>query len=420
MLSSIFAIDATDFGWKSMGLNKGVFSLAYDPDDSNVIYAGTLDDGLYRSTDSGQSWTHIWGDEWDQVRAIAIGPESKTIYLGVALGSNVGIWASYDGGATWMQIDTGLGVRFIQTLVMHPTNDQILYAGTGWGVIKTEDGGQTWINASEGLAGETGDFPWVHSLVIDPTDPDVLYICTETAMLFRPAAVPKQVSEPHPFVTESYLTSRDVIPNVFVSEDGGSSWKPIELNIEFPLQFCFSVSIDPKDPNQIYLGTLAGIIKTVETKYQFELVDQNLPSTAFPIKMICDTSNGTVYACTLGNGVFQSKDKGQSWSQIFSFGWQKERSSVSALLFDPTVRNKIVVGGLYNGDIYQKTLLDSLDRHDFNEDGAVNFDDFTLFAKNFNLNISWDLMERRFDLDRSGKVDFADFLIFVKAFLQSN
>jgi len=167
-------IKSTDGGihWKE--ITKGmrvnwetrVSTIAIDPKDSKILYAGTAGyygGSLYKSTDGGENWEDIAGEDnvYDPgdpdivrlksgVTAIAIDPSnSKVIYAGTAqLGD---VLKSTDGGNSWKL--TGLKDKgIINSLIINPQNSNEIVAAT-WakGFYKSLDGGNSWYEFNEGL-----------------------------------------------------------------------------------------------------------------------------------------------------------------------------------------------------------------------------------------------------------------------------
>jgi len=145
------------------GWDTGVKALAIDPANPATLYAG-LWDGLSKSTDDGASWNRI-GLSGAIVNLLAIDPaHTGVLYAVGAEGSDGvpqgfrGLFKSTDSGASWTPIGNGLASLLdtgsnMTALVFDPADSNILYAGTaGGGVFKSSDGGANWSGFNDGLA----------------------------------------------------------------------------------------------------------------------------------------------------------------------------------------------------------------------------------------------------------------------------
>src|SRR5207302_3071677 len=147
------------------GLPSVIYAGTGEADNSGDSYYGR---GILRSSDGGTTWTLVGNTQFDRkgITKIVIDPANTNIvYVAVAnafvnavAGGN-GIWKTTDGGQTWTNTTTNISTNDNYTdLVMHPTNDQILYMAVGTpgdgvsttsgsvnnGVYKTTNGGTTW------------------------------------------------------------------------------------------------------------------------------------------------------------------------------------------------------------------------------------------------------------------------------------
>ena len=164
--------------WRSVFDDQDVHSvgaLAVSLSDPNVVWAGTgephirsnvtIGDGVYRSTDAGETWQHMGLDATGRISRIAIHPTNPDIVYVGALGHahapqpERGVYRTTDGGATWEHVlfvdeDTGAS-----SVIMDPNNPRILFAGMwtvlvntwgrgsggpGSGIYVSRDGGDTW------------------------------------------------------------------------------------------------------------------------------------------------------------------------------------------------------------------------------------------------------------------------------------
>jgi photosystem II stability/assembly factor-like uncharacterized protein len=136
--------------------------LTIDPQDPNVVYAGSVGSGLLRSTDRGATWTFLANQPTlASSQSLEIDPrDSNSIYL-ASYGDDGGVFATHDGGATWVNL-TGVG-GFIPTLKFVKVGpDYWLYAATTDGLrfLRTipDDPTTPWESASgiAGIAAVTG------------------------------------------------------------------------------------------------------------------------------------------------------------------------------------------------------------------------------------------------------------------------
>ena len=204
----------TDAGltWKPVFDDKNVASvsaLAAAPSDPNVIFAGTgesfirsnvsIGNGVYKSTDGGETWSHSGLDNTGRISRIIIHPTNPDVVFVAAVGhayapqKDRGLHKSTDGGKTWRQvlyIDENTG---ISDLVIDPANPRVMYAGAwqlslrtwnrtsggpGSGLFQSLDGGETWTRLKEnGLPkGPVGKI----ALAMSPASPGRVYALIET------------------------------------------------------------------------------------------------------------------------------------------------------------------------------------------------------------------------------------------------
>src|SRR6478672_11266898 len=163
--------------WKSIFDDQpisSIGSIAVAASDANVIYVGSGEanirgnvaagNGIYKSTDGGKNWAHVWSQE-GQIGTMVVHPKNPDVafaaVLGHAFGPNPerGVYRTRDGGNTWDRVlfkdfDTGAS-----DVAMDPNNPRILFAGLwaarrkpwdltsggpGSGLYVSRDGGDTW------------------------------------------------------------------------------------------------------------------------------------------------------------------------------------------------------------------------------------------------------------------------------------
>src|SRR5712671_5031813 len=161
---------------------------AANVDGKTLIYVGAASGGVWKSQDGGTRFRPVFDKQPVQsIGAIAIDPrDPRTVWVGtgetwtrnsVSIGD--GIYKSTDGGETWTHMGLPRSER-IARIVVHPQNGNLVYAcvpGKLWsdspdrGLYKTADGGRTWDLVLTGHNGSTG----CSGLSMDSKDPNVLF-----------------------------------------------------------------------------------------------------------------------------------------------------------------------------------------------------------------------------------------------------
>ena len=120
-----------------------------------ALYAGTGSGGVFKSTNSGASWSAAnTGLTNTDVRALAVDPtDAMTLYAGT---NGSGVFKSTDAAAGWTPKSSGLTNRFVRLLAVTPGAANPIYAGSSGGsarggLFKSADGGDTWSSASGGV-----------------------------------------------------------------------------------------------------------------------------------------------------------------------------------------------------------------------------------------------------------------------------
>ena len=174
---------STDSGATWIAQNSGLPSapnvrvLAIDPSAPSTIYAGTSGNGFFKSTNGGGLWTAMnngmGGNNPTFISTVVVDPANPaTIYTGHGTGnSGGGINKSTNGGSSWTPLTNDVPPNAL-IFAMAATSSAV-YAATGGGIIKTTNGGSSWTNTNAGLGSAS-----VRSLVTHPTDAAILYAGT--------------------------------------------------------------------------------------------------------------------------------------------------------------------------------------------------------------------------------------------------
>jgi photosystem II stability/assembly factor-like uncharacterized protein len=254
----------TDGGqnWQPLTDNQpslAIGSLALDPSNPDVVYAGTGEEnfsgdsysgtGILKSTDAGSSWSVLAnafvGDTGSHVGAIAIEPSNSQVLLAAVEtdggssplgGSGGGIIRSSDGGTSWTTVIGGMST----SVLFDPTNGSIAYAALGYawgaannGVYKSTDAGQNWTK----VLGPSTNFLASTTLgriilAIDPTNTQTLY-----------AAIANPIINPPSDIHGVYRTT-----------DGGQTWTQLTTPPSCCTAYTDPIAVDPANGNVVYTG----------------------------------------------------------------------------------------------------------------------------------------------------------------------
>jgi len=242
-----------------------VYDLAIDPKDPKRIYAGTYQDRkgmVFRSQDGGISWEEVYvvSEEAYAVFAVAIDNyDSSIVYIGTAQG---GFLKSVDYGKSWETLKWFDDV--ISDIAVNPQDTKIIYVSTFEnGIYKTTDKGANWISFMPQLE-KFKQADKAENLVIDPKRPNILYSGSEYGLLttkdggaswqevniiMPPESAPILSLAIENDNTDHLYYSADSV--LYRSLDQGKNWTVHEL---FSSKNIKTIAIDPNDPDIIYVG----------------------------------------------------------------------------------------------------------------------------------------------------------------------
>jgi photosystem II stability/assembly factor-like uncharacterized protein len=259
--------------------NEPAVTLAFDPVHPGVLWVGSPSYLVQRSPDGGATWTSRSGnlvrESNHRVDLLVADPaDPATLWAG----TNKGVWITEDGGALWEARNEGLlppgGPRFLEIKLLRvaPSNAAVAYVSIFSGLFKTVDQGRHWTR----LNGPFEFPPSEMDVLIDPRDPDVLYVAAE---------------------------------NLWVSRDGGLTWT--ELHIAEWGVVARRLAADPRDPDVLYLAAEDAIYRRSDRGGSWEMVAQYSPSRRVDIAV---APTGEVWAVAPTGDVWSAGPEGVLFS----------------------------------------------------------------------------------------------------------
>jgi photosystem II stability/assembly factor-like uncharacterized protein len=226
-----------------------IWSLAIDPVEPRILFAGTRPAGVYRSRDGGLQWEKLAVDIAQEcsigtpfVTSVMVDPdEHRTVWAGVEID---GVFRSLDGGDTWTHVETGLYDPDIHAMTIATTHPKRVYASTAREVFASNNMGETWqplgVKAKWPL-------PYARGIAVKADDPGVLFAgCGETTTgekghvlrtidygetweTLRLPAPPNATIwglATHP-ADANRILAFSLFGEVYMSDDAGESWRKI-------------------------------------------------------------------------------------------------------------------------------------------------------------------------------------------------
>jgi photosystem II stability/assembly factor-like uncharacterized protein len=329
-----------------------IFCLTIDPNDNDIVWAGTQNTrGIFKSVDGGSTWTKMDRGIVEQdgitFRGFTVDPgNSDVVYAAAEISS--WIWSSdrqphngrefdltagvvyktTNGGQSWKAV--WRGDNLARYVWINPQNTDIIYVSTGIfdreaansdpvqgipggeGVLKSTDGGLTWENINNGIHNL-----YVGSLFMHPTNPDILLAGAGSNQYNDGAGV--------------YLTL-----------NGGQTWQQTLSDV---MQIT-SVEISTSDPNIAYAASRFKVYRSTDGGRTWVPVTSGNTwgapgaQTGFPIDLQVDPRDpDRLFANAYGGGVFMSEDGGRTWVEA-SKGYTG--AMVRAVVVDPTAPARVI------------------------------------------------------------------------------
>ncbi len=318
-----------------------IYHVKGSPADANRLYAsqcsGWFGQLIQRSDDGGKTWepvgnefkydgvpgTHQWYDgtqhPWEFKRVWHLEPsltEPETVYAGV---EDAALFRSSDGGRTWQELtglrghesgprwSPGAGGMGVHTILLDPTDpDRMFVAISAAGVFRTDDGGSTWRPMNRGL----------HSQYIPDPNAEVGHCVHRIA---------KHASRPNVLFMQKHW-------DVMRSDDAGESWHEVSGNL--PTDFGFPIDVHAHEPDTVFVVPIKsdsehfppdGKLRVYRSRTggnDWEPLTDGLPQRDCYVNVLRDAmavdslDSCGVYFGTTGGQVYASANGGDSWAPI--------------------------------------------------------------------------------------------------------
>ena len=356
--------------WKPLFDEQSAYSIGcvtLDPSNPDVVWVGTGEnvggrhvgygDGLYRSSDGGQSWEHRGLKKSEHISKIIVHPDDPNrVYVAAqgplwSAGGQRGFYRTTDGGKTWTRTLGDEQWTGVTDILMDPRNPDRLYAATwqrhrsiaaylGGGpktaLYRSEDGGKSWTELKKGL-------PEAHmgkiGLALSPQDPDVVYAAIE--LHHREGAVYRSTDRGASWEKRSETVSGATGPHYYqelyasphqkgrlylmdvraqISEDGGKTFR--RMNETFKHSDNHAMAFRPGDPNYLLFGTDGGLYESHDGGKNWRYID-NLPVTQF-YKLALDDSRPfyNIYGGTQDNNTQMGPSRTDNYHGIQNSDWE--------------------------------------------------------------------------------------------------
>jgi len=318
-----------------------VYHVAGSPADPDRVYAapsgGWFGQVIQRSDDGGATWNtvgndftyagvpgnHQWYDgtlrPWEFTRVWHLEPSATdpdTVYAGV---QDAALFKTVDGGASWAELEglrehgsgpqwqPGAGGMCLHTIIVDPTDaDRIYVAISAAGVFRTEDGGKSWQPVNAGLLSDGIPSPaaqvghCVHNLAMHPSRPRTLFMQKHW--------------------------------DVMRSDDGADSWT--EISGDLPTDFGFPIAVHAHEPDTVYVVPITsdshhfvpdGKLRVYRSRSggnEWEPLTAGLPQENCYVNVLRDAmavdslDSCGIYFGTTGGQVYASADSGEHWAPI--------------------------------------------------------------------------------------------------------
>jgi photosystem II stability/assembly factor-like uncharacterized protein len=336
-------------GWPP---NPRIENFAIDPRSPSTIYAGTSNDGVFRSRDGGATWEQASSG----LAELAIPSVRRPIYEGIreievspAAGSPVylthqyrGVYTSDNGGNRWHEANDGLTATRVWAVEVDRHAPSVIYAATYMnGVWRSADGGRHWTR--RGLTGRT-----VTDVTLDPVRRHVVWAATSTGLYRsgndgrtwkrrlklkdRSVSVVAIAPSNHRFIYAGTFER-----GLYRSWNGGRTWSRPDLR---PMDNVTAIAVHPRRPRTLWVAVNGHVLRSHDGGVTYLEHPKEFPTAK---ALVLDPRNPrTQYMAVENAGVYRSRDGGANWTRMNNVG---APYSTVGLAIDPRHRRVLYTCG---------------------------------------------------------------------------
>ena len=333
-----------------------VVDVAIHPTNQSIRFVAVASGGVWKTTNSGTTWTPVFDNEGSYSIGTVEIDKNNPMVVWVGTGENNsqrsvskgdGIYKSTDGGNTWKNMGLKTS-EHIGKIVIHPTNSNIIYVasqGSVWkaggerGLYKTIDGGTNWERVLY-ISEDTG----ISDVTVDPRNPDVLIASSYQRRRHFGILVAggpeggafKSIdgganwqklkggfpqgdlgriglarSPQQPDVLYALVAGTEKTKGVYRSEDNGSSWKKMNDYMVIDAQYYMEIFPDPHQFDKIYIVEVFTKVSEDGGKTLRSINHRNIHVDNHEIEF---NPNDPNYLLIAGDGgIYESWDQGKNW-----------------------------------------------------------------------------------------------------------
>jgi photosystem II stability/assembly factor-like uncharacterized protein len=329
-----FRSDDAGQTWKAFPLGtvlrkSGVpIDIQVDPRDPYRVFVNNYLGGNFLSTDGGATWTDASsGYSGVKIFGLAVSPADASV---VIAGSEDTSFRSVNGGINW----DGIGIYEGASSAIATTDNRLIIGITiqdeGF-VYSSSDNGQTWV-PNRVTEFQSSRILFALALAAAPSDPQTIYTgYTDRACFTGEWVLCADVGE-------------DVLPGIHRSQDGGQTWRPVGEAL-FSDTSILDLAVSSRDPLTVYAATTKGLFRStdggatwrhlagLEAVAGWGSAGPGAPIPTSYVVAVDPFDPQIIYVGSAHNGVWLSRDGGETWGQA-SVGMDPNERLVD-LLPDP-------------------------------------------------------------------------------------